>query len=131
MRSIPKLTDEDVKQISPLILAYVGDAVYELAVRRSLAVDSHKKINEIHLDTVNRVKAESQAKTLRKIEERLTPEEMDVVRRGRNAKSGSHPRNVAISDYRMSTGLEALLGYLYLQDRFERLDEILEWVIES
>lgn len=131
MRSIPRMTDEELKQMSPLILAYVGDAVYELAVRRSLAVDSRKKINEIHLDTVNRVKAESQAKTLRRIEERLTPEEMDIVRRGRNAKSGSHPRNVAISDYRMSTGLEALLGHLYLQGRSERLDEILEWVIES
>ncbi len=130
MRSMPRVTDEELNQMSPLILAYVGDAVYELAVRRSLAVDGHKKINEIHLNTVNRVKAESQARTLRRIEERLTPEEIDIVRRGRNAKSGSHPRNVSISDYRLSTGLEALLGHLYLQGKLERLDEILEWVIE-
>lgn len=117
--------------MSPLVMAYVGDAVYELAIRRSLAIDKHKKINQIHLDTVNLVKAESQAKTLRRIEDRLTPEETDIVRRGRNAKSGSHPRNVAIADYRMSTGLEALLGYLYLNGNLERLYEILQWVIET
>lgn len=130
MLSLTKLSAAELNEMSPLILAYVGDAVYELAVRRALAMDTKKKIKELHLDTVSRVKADSQAKTLRGIEGKLTPEELNIVRRGRNAKSGSHPRNVPISDYRMSTGLEALLGYIYLSGDLERLNEILEWVIE-
>ncbi|NLW64349.1 MAG: Mini-ribonuclease 3 [Syntrophomonadaceae bacterium] len=109
-------------------MAYVGDAVYELAVRSRKIMDRTRKIRDIHQEVVGLVNAEKQAQFLRKIEDSLTEEEIAVVKRGRNAKTHSVPRHAITADYRWSTGLEALFGYLYLKGDEERLREILEMI---
>lgn len=128
MLASPELSDKELAQISPLVMAYIGDAVYELAVRSRKVLDRTGKIRDIHREVVGLVNAEKQAQFLRKIEDRLTEEEMAVVKRGRNAKTHSVPRHAGTADYRWSTGLEALFGYLYLKGDEERLREILEMI---
>jgi len=113
--------DEGVLQeYSATVLAYVGDAVFELIVRSSIVLTGNRKVKDIHQDAVKLVKAESQAKFMCQIAAELSEEERDIARRGRNAKTHL-PRNAAPEDYRMSTGFEALLGYLYLKGDEERL----------
>lgn len=119
--------DVNPEQLSPLVLAYVGDAVYELFIRTKLAAYP-AKMQKLHRMAVKYVQASSQAEILHAWEPSLTEEEKDVVRRGRNAKSGV-PRSAGVTmDYRYSTGLEALVGYLYLKGRHERLLELLHTI---
>lgn len=125
MLTSPELSVAELNQMSPLVMAYVGDAVFELAIRSKKTADRPKKIREIHQEVVNLVKAEKQAQIFREIEGSLTEEELAVVRRGRNAKSHSVPRHAVTADYRLSTGFEALFGYLYLKGDEGRLQEIL------
>ena len=125
MLTSPGLSSTELNQMSPLVMAYVGDAVFELAIRSRKTTGRPRKIGEIHQEVVNLVKAEKQAQILRDIEGCLTEEELVVVKRGRNAKSHSIPRHAATSDYRWSTGFEALFGYLFLKGDEKRLQEIL------
>lgn len=111
------------RELSPLVLAYVGDAVYELFIRTKL-VAYPAKVQKLHRMAVRYVQASSQAKVIHAWEPDLTEEEKDVVRRGRNAKNGV-PRHGDVIEYRYSTGLEALVGYLYLTGQNERLLELL------
>lgn len=113
-------------QLPPLVLAYIGDAVYELAVRRYLVEKGRCHVNVLHREAVHYVRADTQAKLLRALDEKLTDQEKAVARRGRNAKSGHVPRGAGVVEYRQSTGLECLVGYLYLRGEKERLDELLE-----
>ncbi|MCT2536622.1 Mini-ribonuclease 3 [Aquibacillus koreensis] len=121
----------DVKQMKSLALAYIGDAIYEIYVREHIVQKGNLKVNDLHRLAIQFVSGKSQAKVilhwLRL--EILTEEEQSVVRRGRNAKSGSVPKNTDVQTYRYSTGFEALLGYLYLDGRKERLDELIEKAI--
>lgn len=110
---------------SPLHLAYLGDAVWELHVRTRLVASGAEKLADIHRQAVNEVRAAAQADRLRQIEADLTEEERDMVRRGRNA-SPQGPRSAAPADYRWSTGFECLLGYLYWTGQGARLQELLE-----
>lgn len=111
-------------EIPSLNLAYLGDSVYELMVRRHLVAKGVGKVKELHKETVKFVNAKSQAKVLHNLESGLSEEEKAVVRRGRNAKSGTSPKNTDIIDYRHSTAFEALIGYLYLLGKEERIKEI-------
>lgn len=111
--------------LTPLALAYIGDAVYELYIRLFLAGNNNLKMKDLHLKAVSLVKADSQASFLRELEPLLTEEEQNIVRKGRNAKSGHVPKNADVLNYRYSTGFEALLGYLYLTGQNERLLELL------
>ncbi len=111
---------------NPLTLAFIGDAVYEMAVRRHLIEQGEKKIRDYHLLAVSYVKAEAQSNTLKRLWEDLTEEEQAIARRGRNTSSAV-PKNAKIADYRMATGFEALLGALYLKGDIERL----EWLLEK
>lgn len=120
----PKLVD--VRELSPLVLAYVGDAVYELYIRTKL-VDGPGKVQQLHRRAVSYVQASKQAELIHGWEPLLTQAEKDVVRRGRNAK-GNAPRHGSTLDYRYSTGMEALLGYLYLTEQNERLLELLSTI---
>lgn len=120
----------DIKDYPPIVLAYLGDAVFELLVRTSMVTGGKRKIKEIHLDTVQIVKAESQAKVIREVFDKLSEEEKDIVRRGRNAKS-TPPRHADNGDYRMSTGFEALLGYLYLQGESQRIEQLVEAALHN
>ncbi|SFG94657.1 ribonuclease-3 family protein [Desulfotomaculum arcticum] len=128
--------DSNVKpeELSALVLAYVGDAVYELAVREYLVGRGPANVNKLHREAVRRVRASTQAMIFHALEGRLSKTEEAVARRGRNAKSGHGPRGDSILEYRHSTGFESLVGYLYLSRDWVRLEEILvlaRQVIES
>ena len=118
--------DIDVNMLSPLTWAYVGDAVYELFIRTNLVNNTKLKPHKLHLESIKYVKAKSQADILKKIEENLTNEEKDIVRRARNAENHHLPKNANITDYMYSTAFEGLIGFLYLTKRDERLKEILK-----
>lgn len=118
--------DLEPEAVSPLVLAYIGDAVYELYIRLLLVAHGERKMKDLHQQTVFHVRAEAQASFLKDLEPILTAEEAHVVRRGRNAKSGQGgSKGSGIIAYRLSTGFEALIGYLYLKGKEERLVEIL------
>ncbi|WP_341533977.1 Mini-ribonuclease 3 [Sporosalibacterium faouarense] len=114
-------TEMDARLMSPLQLAYLGDAVYEVLVRTYLVDKKKVSVNELHKEAVNYVKAEAQAKIAFFLEEKLTEEEWSVLKRGRNAKSASVPKNASISDYKYATGFEALIGYLYIKGDIDRI----------
>jgi ribonuclease-3 family protein len=116
----------DVLNLQPLVLAYVGDAVYEAYIRTMLVATKKANVHNLHKMSVKYVKAKAQADILHRLNDQLTAEEQDVVRRGRNAKSASVPKNAEVSDYRYSTGFEALIGYLYLMKNMPRLLELLK-----
>jgi ribonuclease-3 family protein len=120
-----QMSQIDPEDLPPLVLAYLGDAVYELYVRCGLVTRGFIRVNQLHQEAISLVRATCQAQYLHMIEDVLTDEEKRVMKRGRNAKSGHIPRNVGVVDYRWSTGFESLIGYLYLQQRFERLNDIL------
>ncbi|MHB1128152.1 MAG: Mini-ribonuclease 3 [Bacillota bacterium] len=114
------------QSISPLVLAYVGDAVYELYVRTYLVRMFPKKVNQLHQEAVSYVNSLAQAKLLQHLEDILTEDEMRIVKRGRNAKSKHTPKNAQVLNYRHSTALESLVGFLYLSGKWERLDQIFQ-----
>ncbi|MBM7365137.1 Mini-ribonuclease 3 [Priestia taiwanensis] len=122
----------DAKQLNSLALAYIGDAVYEIYVRHHILQKGTIRPNQLHKTATTFVSAKSQAKVIHYLleEERLTEEELAVFRRGRNAKSGSVPKNTDVQTYRYSTGFEALIGYLDLLGRQERLEEIITTAIQ-
>ena len=117
------LTPRELREMQPVVLAYIGDAVYELLSRCYVIQSGPQKIRAIHTHTVELVHARHQAEVLRGILAELTEEEADVVRRGRNVKSHV-PRHADPQDYRSSTGLESLFGYLYLSGQNDRLEEL-------
>ena len=125
-----KLMVSDVQMLNPLVLAYVGDSVYDTFVRTLLVSGGYGQVKKLHKMSIEFVKAKAQADTLEKITELLTPKEQDVVRRGRNTKSATIPKNADISDYRYATGFEALIGFLFLTGQNDRLMEILGRVID-
>ena len=120
----PEIPVQDVNKISMLGLAHVGDAVYELLYRSKLCTDGHTAVAEMHRMTVAFVRAEAQAEAAAKLLPVLTPDETSVYKRGRNAKVNSVPHNADIGQYHAATGLEALLGWLYLLGRTERINEL-------
>lgn len=116
--------DINPELMNPLIWAYIGDAVYELYVRTYLVTRGLSKVSQLHCKSIKYVKASAQANFVRKIAEKLNEDEIRIIKRGRNTKS-TVPKNADVADYRYSTGLESLLGYLYLQNKKDRLMEIL------
>ena len=121
---------EDVNLMPPLVWAYVGDSVYELFIRTHLVNNTKLNPHKLHIEAINYVKAKAQAEILDRIQEYLTDEEKDIVRRGRNAQNHHLPKNANIADYSHATAFEALIGYLYLSKQDERLKEILLKTIE-
>ena len=121
----------DVKMMSPLTWAYMGDCVYELYVRQELINKTNLKPNKLHIEAINYVKASKQAEILKKIMDKLSEEEQDIVRRGRNTENHHLPKNASVEDYMYSTAFEALIGYLYLSKQDKRLKEILELCIDK
>ena len=115
-----------VLQYNPLVLAYIGDAVYEVFVRNMLIERKKISVHKLHVKSILYVKASAQASVLHEILKDLNDEECDIVRRGRNAKSGTIPKNAKVLDYKHATAFEALIGYLYLSKQYERLNEIME-----
>lgn len=115
------IKEVDIKTYSPLTLAYIGDGIFDLVIRSIVVGKGNTKANQLHQYTSHIVKAASQAKMIDALEEELTEEELNIYRRGRNAKSPTMAKNASMADYRKATGFEALMGYLYLSDDFPRI----------
>lgn len=116
----------DPKLLSPLALAFVGDGVYDLFVRERLVCEANRPVKKLNEEKVSIVRCSSQAKLVEKLMPILTEEELDVLKRGRNAHIQHIPKNATSADYHSATALEALLGYLYLAGRIERIRELLK-----
>ena len=120
----------DINTINIVTLAYLGDAIYEIYIREKLIEQGIAKVEELQKNATKYVSAKGQASILTNLLENnlLTEEEIDVVKRGRNYKRSSHPKHTDIITYKLSTGFEALIGYLYLSKKKERLEEILKHI---
>ena len=125
---VKNYSEAEVREFSPLVLAYIGDACFEILVRSEI-LDVRKNPNKLHRESIRFVRAKSQRELFEKIEENLTDEEIKIFKRGRNAKSHTVPKNADPIDYRIATGLEALFGYLYLLKRYNRIREIFKEMI--
>ena len=119
--SLPQV---DIQTYSPLTLAYIGDAAYELVVRTFLVDQGNSRPDKLHRKASSMVKAAAQAAMAEALKDSLTEEELSVYRRGRNAKSPTMAKNASMSDYRKATGFEALMGYLYLKGEQKRLIDL-------
>lgn len=119
----------DVNMMSPLVWAYIGDAVYEMHIRTYLINTTALKPNKLHIESIKYVKAKAQAEILNKIYDKLTDEEKDIVRRTRNTQNHHLPKNAELKDYMYATAFEGLIGYLFLTSQKERLDTILKMTI--
>lgn len=123
-------SERDIQFVPPLVLAYIGDAVYEVYVRTYILHKYGGNVNQLHKIATRFVKAKAQAHIVHGFEEELSEEEWTMLKRGRNQKSGSIPKNASVTDYKYATGFETLVGYLYLLKRTERLEEIIKRSIE-
>ena len=115
IKELFQLEDTDIRTYSPLTLAYIGDAIYELVIRTILVEKGNTQVNKLNQRANRLVKASAQSEMIEKLKPHLTEEEMAVFKRGRNAKS-----------YTMATGFEALMGYLYLTEQWERMLELIK-----
>ncbi|MBR4723403.1 MAG: Mini-ribonuclease 3 [Clostridia bacterium] len=119
-------------EYSPLVLAYIGDAVYEIYTReRILKENPNMPAHKLHLENIKYVKAHAQSSSFSAIEPILKEDEQVVFKRGRNAKSGTTPKNADVLEYHRATGLEALFGYLHLSGREERLAELMALAFDN
>ncbi len=125
-----KFSTMEAKQLNPLVLAFIGDSIYEVFIRTYL-VDQNRDmlVHKLHIKTISFVKAHAQSRFVKLLEEELTEDEIYIFKRGRNTKSGTVPKNADVQEYRSATGFEALIGYLYITEQETRLNEILEKVI--
>ena len=124
-------TERQAEQYSPLVLAYIGDAVFELFVRTRLVAAGNMPVNRLHHYASGMVKAEAQSRMIAALEDALTEKEAQIYKRGRNAKSHTTAKNASVSDYRRATGFEAVIGYLYLDGQKSRMLELMERALES
>lgn len=124
---VREFTEKESRMLNPLQLALIGDGVYEVYIR-TLIVSSNPEIsaNKLHREAIKYVKAKAQADIMHVLEEELNEDERYIYKRGRNAKSATMPKNAEVRDYRMATGFEALVGYLYLSGKKDRLEFVLE-----
>ncbi len=120
------LEERDIRSYSPLTLAYIGDGIYELVIRTLLVKQGNCPVNQLHKRASNLVKASAQSAMIAVLEPLLTEEEKGVYRRGRNAHSPTMAKHATMADYRRATGFEALMGYLYLKEDFERMTELVK-----
>jgi len=120
-----KVNKEDLKMMAPLQLAYIGDSVYELYIR-TMILSKGGNVNKLHKKAIKYVKANAQSASLERLEEVLTDEEKTIVKRGRNAKINTSPKNADLLEYKRATGFESLIGYLFLSKKDKRLVELME-----
>lgn len=125
-----RIKENDIKSYSALTLAYIGDDVFDIVIRTIVVERGNCPVNKLHRRVSELVKAASQCKMIELIEKDLTEEEMAVFKRGRNAKSYTMAKNATVNDYRMATGMEALMGYLYLTGQTERYVYLIKLALE-
>lgn len=128
---MPEVNGIEAAQCSPLVLAYIGDCVFDLVIKTMVVGRGNRQVHKMHEETSRYVQASAQSFMMRSIQEHLTEEEHAVYRRGRNAKSVSPAKNQSITDYRRATGFEALTGYLYLKKEYKRLTDLIEIGLQS
>ena len=121
----------DLRTYSPLTLAYIGDAVFEIIIRTLIVEKGQRAANTLHKHTTKIVCAQTQSKMIDAVYESLTEEEQDIYRRGKNTKIHSSAKNASLSDYRKATGFEALCGYLFLKDDTVRITYIIRQALEA
>ena len=131
MQELFQMKEVDIKEYSPLTLAYIGDSIYDLIIKSLVVNEGNRQVQKLHKETSMRVQASAQSKMMRAIQEHLTEEEHAVFKRGRNAKSVWPAKNQSITDYRRATGFEALMGYLYLKKEWKRMLELVKIGLES
>ncbi len=125
------MTKEAARQSNPLVLAYIGDTVWDLFVRTSLVLEGRGNAGTLHRLSSKIVNARSQANVARRIFETLSDDEKNIFMRGRNAKSATVPKNMSIADYRYATALEAVVGYLYLTGQPQKIEEIFKEALNA
>lgn len=126
-----ELGELDIRTCSPVVLAYIGDAAYELVIRTVLVCRGGRQANTLHKRASNYVKASAQAAMIEKLQEELTEEELQIYKRGRNAKTVSMAKHATMHDYRHATGFEALMGYLYLTGQTSRMIDLIKLGMEK
>lgn len=125
-----EVVNVDVREVNVKTLAYIGDVVYELYIREHVISNSREQVNKLHKKTIKYVSAKAQAKIVEVLTEEFSDEEKDIIRRGRNAEANTVPKNTDVITYKIATGFEALIGYLYLQKNEARLKDIISKSIE-
>ena len=131
MKEVFHMQEVDVREYSPLTLAYIGDSVYDLVIKSLVVNKGNKQVQKLHKETSSFVQASAQSLMMRAMQEVLTDEERAVYKRGRNAKSVSPAKNQSITDYRRATGFEALMGYLYLTKQWNRMIDLIKVGLDS
>lgn len=131
IQKIPGMSRIDAKECPPLVLAYIGDCVFDLIIKTMAAGKGIRPVHKLHEETSRYVQASAQSFMMRAMQEHLTEEEHAIYRRGRNSRTVSPAKNQSITDYRRATGFEALIGYLYLKREYERLAELVALGLES
>ncbi len=131
IREAFSMEPQAIQSYSPLTLAYIGDAIYDLVIRTMLVEQGNTQVNKLHKRASSYVKASAQKEYLLLIQELLTEQEMAVYKRGRNAKSITSAKNASIGEYRVATGFEALMGYLYLTEQYDRIIALITHAIKA
>ena len=131
IREVLGLPETDVDSYSPLVLAYMGDCVYDLIIKSMVVSRGNKQVHRLHEETSSYVQASAQSRMMRAMQPHLTEEEHAIYRRGRNTRSVSAAKNQTITDYRRATGFEALVGYLFLKKRYARLMQMVKIGLDS
>ncbi len=126
MQELFGMKEVDIKEYSPLALAYIGDAVYDLIIRSLVLGEGNRQVQKMHKRTTSMVQASAQARMITALNDHLSPDEHAVYKRGRNAKSLSPAKNQSVSDYHKATGFEALIGYLYLKKEWKRMLDLIK-----
>lgn len=121
----------DIRTYSPVTLAYIGDAVFELIIRTLIVEKGQRAANTLHKHTTKVVCAQTQAKMIDAVYDTLSEKEQDIYRRGKNTKLHSTAKNASLADYRKATGFEALCGYLFLEDDAERITQLVRQAVDA
>ena len=121
---------KEATEFSPLVLAYIGDAVYELMIRSILVSRGNRPVNKLNKDATSLVKAAAQSEIVKLISDNLSEEEYTVFKRGRNSSPHTMAKNASMTDYKYATGFEALIGFLYLDNRCDRALELVKLGID-
>lgn len=131
MQEMFQMQEVEAETYSPLALAYIGDCIFDLVIKNLVLNRGNKQVKKLHKETSQIVQASSQSKMMRVLQDELTEEEHQIYKRGRNSKTISSAKNQSVTDYRRATGFEALMGYLYLQRRYERMLELIKMGLDS
>ncbi|MEI6101685.1 MAG: ribonuclease III domain-containing protein [Eubacteriales bacterium] len=131
LNGLGTMTGEEAGRLNPLVLAYLGDTVYDLYIRTSLILDERGKAGALHRLSIQFVNARFQAQVARRVVDSLEEDEKAVFMRGRNAKSSTVPKNMSVVDYHQATALEAVIGYCYLTGRVDRIEEIMREALHA